>query len=459
MKKFLIAGTFSGVGKTTLTLGIMGALKKRGLKVQPYKVGPDYIDTAYHTHMTGQSSRNLDAYMLKDDQLIYLFNRAMAEKDVAVVEGVMGLYDGYGVDINSCSSSYVAKLLKIPVILVIDGQGMGASAAAMVLGYKLLDQEVEIKGVIVNHVKTASHYKLIQEAVYRYTGIETLGYFPPNEELELGSRHLGLIPSQEMNGLEDKLEKLVEAVEQFIDLNRLIALCEGEEVTTHFRPQISKTKDLKLGVAYDEAFNFYYEDNLELLRDCGVQLIYFSPLRDQVLPTCDGYYIGGGFPEVFGKELEANKALRQALKEAHQAKVPIYGECGGLMYLGESLQDKEGKSYEMVGILPGKSVMTESLKRFGYCEAKANRKTILSQEGQVLRGHEFHHSEFKTELEGAYTLSKDQKKEIMEEWQGGFESGHTLATYLHLHFYTEPTALESFIKVMEKKKEEVTKNE
>ena len=445
-RQFLIAGTSSGVGKTTITLGIMEALKNRGYIVQPYKVGPDYIDTAYHSKVTGRKSRNLDSYMLEDEKVKYLFNRAREDAEIAVVEGVMGLYDGKGASIKHCSSAAMAKLLKLPVILVINAKAMAASSAAMVLGYQLIDPEVKIVGVIANQVKTESHFKLVKEAIESYCNIPVLGYFPPNESLSLPSRHLGLVPSSELEALEAVFTQLGEAVEKSIDLDKLLELCQGEVVESEFKPMIWQDRRLKVvAVAYDEAFNFYYEDNLELLRDLGVRLTFFSPLRDETLPACDFVYIGGGFPEVFAKQLEANDKIRKALKKAHESGIPIYAECGGLMYLGERLVDLEGSSFEMVGIFEGESRMTKGLKRFGYCYGEATEDTILSRKGTVLRGHEFHHSEFFSSEKAVYRMKKNKTDDEDKAWLGGYSKGHTLASYLHLHFYSHLEAVERFL--------------
>lgn len=446
MKKLLIAGTSSGVGKTTLSLGIMQALKKRGYVVQPYKVGPDYIDTAYHTKIAGRSSRNLDSYMLEDEKVKYLFNRAMSHADVAVVEGVMGLYDGRGTKVDDCSSGAVAKLLKLPVILVIDAKAMSASSAAMVMGYQMIDPEVKIAGIIANKVRTEGHFQLVKQSIEHYCKVPVLGYFPPDEKITLPSRHLGLVPSSELEALEETFEKLGEAIEKYIDLDQLLEICESEEVTTCFKPEIKQDRCMKvMAVAFDEAFNFYYEDNLELLRDLGVKLVYFSPLRDEELPSCDLIYIGGGFPEIFAKALERNHKIRQQLKKAHEKGIPIYGECGGLMYLGERLIDLEGNSFEMVGILEGESHMTTGLKHFGYCYGEALEDTFLSQRGMILRGHEFHHSEFHTKEKAAYSMKKNLQDEKSKCWQGGYSKGNTLASYLHFHFYSDLKAVERFL--------------
>ena len=445
-RQFIIAGTSSGVGKTTITLGIMEALKSRGYIVQPYKVGPDYIDTAYHSKVTGRKSRNLDSYMLEDEKVKYLFNRGREDAEIAVVEGVMGLYDGKGASIHQCSSSAMAKLLKLPVILVINAKAMAASSAAMVLGYQLIDPEVKIVGVIANQIKTESHFKLVKEAIESYCNIPVLGYFPPNENFSLPSRHLGLVPSSELEALKDVFTQLGEAIEKFIDIDQLLELCQGEVVESDFKPVIQQDRRLKVvAVAYDKAFNFYYEDNLELLRDLGVKLVYFSPLQDESLPECDFIYIGGGFPEVFAEQLQANEKLRKVLKEAHEYGIPIYAECGGLMYLGERLVDLEGESYEMVGIFEGESHMTKGLKRFGYCYGEAIEDTIFSKKGMVLRGHEFHHSEFFSEETAVYRMKKNKADADDKAWLGGYSKGHTLASYLHLHFYSHLEAVERFL--------------
>ena len=449
-KKILIAGTNSGVGKTTISLGIMQALKNRNMAVQPYKVGPDYIDTAYHTHITKRASRNLDAYMLEEEKLKYLFNRAKQDADISVVEGVMGLYDGKGTDINNCSSSSMAKLLNIPVILVINAKAMAASSAAMVFGYKQIDPELNICGVIANNVRTEGHYKLVKESIEKYCGVEVLGYFPPNENFSLPSRHLGLVPSDEMEALDDKFQSLGAEIEKYININRLLELCETEDVETDYKPEFGlsklvEVKGKKIAIAQDKAFNFYYADNLDLLKDIGLEIVNFSPLYDKALPECDYIYIGGGFPEVFGKELAANEAMREAIKKAHEAGIPIYAECGGLMYLGDGLIDYDENYYEMVGIFEGVSRMTKSLKRFGYCYGIAQEETILSKVGETLRGHEFHHSEFESKKQGVYIMQKGANVKEEDKWRGGYSKGNTLAAYLHIHFYSNLEALAHFL--------------
>ncbi|CEQ19630.1 cobyrinic acid a [[Clostridium] sordellii] len=446
MKKILIAGTNSGVGKTTISLGIMQALTKRNLKVQPYKVGPDYIDPSYHTFITGRDSRNLDSYMLDDEKIKYIFKNASKDADISVIEGVMGLYDGFGIDLNSCTSSYTSKILKSPVILVINGKAMSSSAAAMVLGYKELDKEVNIKGVIVNNVKTKNHYELIKEAVEKYCNVEVLGYFPPNDKFKLDSRHLGLVPSVEIEALTEKFYDLGSEIEKYINIDRLIEISESEEIETSFElNELPKFKSKSIAVAYDKAFNFYYKENLELLNQMNIEIKTFSPLYDEIVPKADCIYIGGGFPEIFAKELGINKKMRESIKKAHEDNIPIYAECGGLMYLGEKLLDLDGNEYEMVGIFEGISNMTKSLKRFGYCDGIAKVDTVLSNKGDIIKGHEFHHSEFNSNEECSYKMVKKRGNKIVDEWYGGYSKGNTLATYLHTHFYNNLDSIIKFV--------------
>ena len=307
MKKILIAGTNSGVGKTTISLGIMQALVKRNMKVQPYKVGPDYIDPSYHTFITGRHSRNLDSYMLDDEKIKYIVNKSSKDADISVIEGVMGLYDGFGIDLDNCTSSHTSKVLKSPVILVINGKSMAASSAAMVLGYKELDKDVNIKGVIVNNVNTNSHYQIIKSSIEKYCNVEVLGYFPPNNKFSLESRHLGLVPSVEMKSLREKFYTLADEIEHYIDIDRIIEISESDEFESDFDFQTlienNKIKEhvnnKSIAIAYDKAFNFYYRENIELLEELGLEINYFSPLEDVSVPNADYIYIGGGFPEIF----------------------------------------------------------------------------------------------------------------------------------------------------------------
>lgn len=443
MKKIVIAGTNSGVGKTTISLGLMKALKNAGKTVQPFKVGPDYIDPMYHKYVTGEYSRNLDSYMLDDEQIKYVFKNSSEGKDISVIEGVMGLYDGLGSDITKHSTASISKLLKAPVILIIDAKGMGSSAAAVVLGYKKIDKDVDIVGVIANNVSSERHYKIVKEAIEKYCGIEVLGHLPTEEKLKMNSRHLGLLPSDEVNDLEYKVEKISEVLEEYIDISRVFELAESENITSSFELSMfsedPEVRDLARGktmaIAFDKAFNFYYPDNIDLLREIGVEIKTFSPISDNEVPEADIIYIGGGFPEMFAKELEANKTMRASIKRAYENNVPIYAECGGLMYLGDSLIDFNGKRYNMVGAISGYSQMKKGLKRFGYCVATAKEDNLIAYKGQQICGHEFHSSEFHSDVETVFSMEKIVGDEIVDHWNGGYYSKNTFATYLHIHFY------------------------
>lgn len=443
MKKILIAGSYSGVGKTTISLGLMKALSKRGKKVQPFKVGPDYIDPMYHRFVTGEWSRNLDSYMLDDEQIKFVFKNSSEGKDISIIEGVMGLYDGIGTEINKHSTSQMSKILKSPVILVIDGKGMGASAGAMVLGYKQLDKDVEIVGVIANNVRTQRHYNIIKESIERFCGIEVLGYLPPDENVSVESRNLGLFPSNEIEDLERKVNTIADEMEKHIDIDRIIELSESENVTSYFElnmfsedPEVRALAEGKtVAVAYDKAFNFYYPDNIDLFKEIGANIITFSPINDEEIPEADLLYMGGGFPEVFAEELEKNVSMRKSIKKAHDEGLAIYAECGGLMYLGDSLVDMDGKKHEMVGAISGYSEIKKGLRRFGYCIATAKEDNLISYKGQEMSGHEFHSSEFYSDLDTAFTMKKVVEDEVVDEWEGGYYVNNTLASYLHIHFY------------------------
>lgn len=447
MKKLLIGATHSGAGKTTITLGIMHALYWRGIMVQPYKVGPDYIDTGWHEQAVGLTSRNLDAFMLSEPTLKYLFNLHARAADMNIIEGVMGLYDGFGIRPDYCSSAGIAKQLNCPVILVVDGKSVSTSLAATVQGFINFDPQVKIAAVIINRVNSDSHYQLLKRAIEYYCSVPVIGRLPVLPELALPSRHLGLVPSEESRDRDRYLYDLSVQIDKYIDLDRLIKLSESTPVKAG-RPDLGRYIDLSgltVAVAKDEAFHFYYQDNFDLLKDLGAKLVEFSPLRDKQLPQCHAVYIGGGFPEVFAEQLSGNHAMRKSLQAAHKAGMPIYAECGGLMYLGNKLIDAEQREYLMMGVLKGHSEMSKGLKRFGYSEGVALQDTLIARKGAKLRGHEFHHSQFITDLPATFAMSKHRDGETVAEWQGGYQVGNTFASYLHLHFWQSPEVINCWL--------------
>lgn len=452
MKRLLFAATTSGTGKTTICCGIMRALKNRNIKVQPYKVGPDYIDIEYHALASGIKSRNLDEFMLPSEEIKYLFAKNAENKDINIVEGVMGLYDGLSDRYDFCSSASMAKLLDIPTILIIDGKAMAGSAGALVLGFKNLDKDVKIAGVIANNVSSDSHFNIIKNAVEKYAGVKVIGRIPKDEKFSLSSRHLGLTPSVEVEDLDKKMDYIASVVEKYIDLDQLLEIANSESIQydKNRRESIKNITNVKLALAYDKAFNFYYQDSLDLLEEMGVELVKFSPIKDKKIPeNVQGIFLGGGFPEVFAKEISENKELLQDIKQKSLNNMPIYAECGGLMYLGKELESTDGNFYEMSGILDGKSIMSKRLQRFGYCTGTAQDQTTITNIGEEVNGHEFHYSDFITDENTIYTMQKTLSDGSLKKWNGGYRKNNTFGTYLHTHFAGNYKIALNFIKNME----------
>lgn len=440
MKKLMIAAASSGSGKTTITLGLLKLLQKQGYHVQPYKVGPDYVDTEYHTRITGTASRNLDMFLVNDrERLNYLFEKEAVKADICVIEGVMGLFDGLGVDKDYCSSAGIAKQLDCPVLLVVNGQSASTSVAALVKGFAEFDPELTICGVIINKVASENHYQLIKKAVETYTDVPVFGYLKREQGIELPSRQLGLVPDREIADVLQKVEQVADDLEKTVDIKRLLTGLSEESILLK-QMTYSDFSDLTVAYALDEAFHFYYQDNLELLQEYGVQLIPFSPMRDQQLPAADLYYFGGGYPEEFASELAKNSMLRAELLEKHKQGAFILAECGGLMYLGETLRLND-QDYPMVGIFKGISEMTMRLRRFGYCYGKLEQDSLIGKKDRVVMGHEFHHSLFESSEPTVMEMWKERDDEIVNRWTGGFQKRNTFASYLHLHFYQSESFL------------------
>lgn len=447
MKRLMIAAPASGTGKTSITLGLMRALRNRGLVVQPYKAGPDYIDPAFHTQAAGRISRNLDLWLLKPETVRGLFAKNAAGADLCLMEGVMGLYDGLGHSLDNGSSAHLARVLELPVVLVVDGRGVSTSAAALVLGFRQLDSRVRLAGVIVNQVSGEKQYQLIREAVESLAGVPCFGYVKADAALRLESRHLGLVPSVETGRLEEKLEQLAEAVRHTVDLAGLERLAaEAGPLAAEPLPALEPGPEVRIGLARDEAFNFYYQDNLDLLEALGVTWVPFSPVHDRALPPgLQGLYFGGGFPEVFAAQLGANGPLREAVRQAAAQGMPLFAECGGYMYLMESLQDFDGNRFPMAGVLPGASVMTQRLQRFGYVTAETAADSLFGPAGTCLKGHEFHRS-LRTGPETAvpaYRVARGRNP--AETWHCGANTGNVLAAYAHIHWYSNLKAAECFV--------------
>ena len=446
--RLVIAGTHSGAGKTSVVTAVLAALKARGLPVFPFKTGPDYIDPAFHAHVTGTASRNLDSWLLDAPTLRGLFVRNTRAEGIALVEGVMGLFDGQGSG-HEGSTAHVAELLDAPVVLVINAQGLSRSAAAMVAGYASFHPRVRVAGVIANRVKSERQYGLIRKSVEEYCSIPCLGYLPEDPSFALKSRHLGLVPSAEVAALDGIVARLGRAAKEYIDLDGLIALAGNVPPLPGLRPPSPATVDsfpVRIGVARDTAFSFYYQDNLDLLQAMGAELVFFSPMWDAALPEgCHGLYLGGGFPEVFAATLAQNAGMRAAVREALAGGMPAYAECGGMAYLCKSLTDADGNEFPMAGVFRSRVTMTGKLQRFGYANLEFLRDTLLGPAGARVRVHEFHYSRLipSEETDGVADCLALQKGDM--HWRGGLATGNVLAGYPHIHFYSNPALARNFL--------------
>ncbi|OYD08811.1 cobyrinate a,c-diamide synthase [Paludifilum halophilum] len=460
--RVVIAGTESGVGKTTVTLGLMAALKQRGLKVQGFKAGPDYIDPGYHTAVTGRSSRNLDTWMMSGDTMREIFLRGGEGADISVVEGVMGLFDGQDPRSDRGSTAEIAVRLDCPVLLIVDVRSMARSAAAVVLGYQSLNPSVRVAGVIANRAGGEGHYRLVKEAIEQECGVPVLGWLERDEKLEMEERHLGLIPALERGACDELFRHAAEAVEKGVDLKTVLAqaqkasplsLPERQMFASHGdRPHASP----RIAVARDAAFHFYYPENLELLEQFGATLLEFSPLAGEPVPEeADGLYIGGGFPEEFVDDLSCQERVRRDLRSRIQQGLPTYAECGGFMFLCQRIIDRKGKSHPMAGVIPATVRMTDRLAALGYREVTALRDTLLLTKGEKARGHEFHYSVL---AEGPPGVPAYEEKSRFGRGETGFVQGNLLAGYTHLHFASNPRMVERWLSHVKKTTRNIDKN-
>lgn len=425
--RILIAGTMSGCGKTTVALSVMAALTARGLNVAPLKVGPDYIDTGFHAAACGRTSDNLDSHLMDKPEILSVLARAEQGADVAVIEGVMGYYDGMDAVSLRCSTWEMAQITHTPVLLVVDASGGAASVAATVRGFQTLVEKSGIAAVIVNRVSSRRHYELVRDAIYHYTGLPCAGYLTKDATISLPSRHLGLIPAEETKARAEKIARAAEMAGETIAFDQLLACAKDAPPLPIKARSYPRREGFRLGVARDEAFGFYYAENLRILRACGMELVEFSPLRDQDLPDrLDGLYIGGGFPEVFADRLCENASMRESIRRALEGGLRCYAECGGLMYLSRAIDGRE-----MVGFLPINCHMTKRLQRFGYC-------VVSDASGLTFPAHEFHHAVAEPigPVRCAYRVQK--ASDPARTWECGYTRENTLAGFPHLHFASHP---------------------
>ena len=446
-KGFVVAGPSSGAGKTTVTLGLMAALKRRGLIVQLFKCGPDFIDSGHHQRVCGRPSRNLDGWMLTPTVNQGTFSRHAASADVSVAEGVMGLFDGASRSSGAGSTAEMATMLGLPILFVVDASKMAGSAAALVHGFATFDPAVRLAGVIFNKVGSTSHYRLLKDALERAGDTVSLGYLPRDEQLRLPERYLGLVTADECVLSEQAVAHLADLIEQYVDLDRVLDVAGVVANRIERVASAPTAAPVRIGVARDRAFCFYYEDNFDALRAAGADLVEFSPLDDRELPDAlDALYFGGGYPELCAEALTANVTMQEAVRRFIESGRTVYAECGGLMYLAQSIQGRDGQTWPMIGALPFTVVMTERLQRFGYVEVTLTQDCVLGATGTTARGHSFHCSriaDVPTDMSQSYRL---QYTLAGTEEAEGFSVGSVLASYIHLHFRSNPSLAPEFVR-------------
>lgn len=445
MKGFLIAGTKSGIGKTTVSMGLMSCFSD----VSPFKVGPDYIDGKFHEYVTGNKSYNLDFFLMGEDGVRESFLKH--HKNFSIAEGVMGLYDGIDNSLDNGSSAHISRILNLPVILIVDGTGRSTSIAAEIMGYQNFDKRVNIIGVIINKISSEKTYEILKEAVEKYCKIKCFGYIPKLENISLSSRHLGLVEAYEVQDLKEKIEVLKKEFQKTIDIK---AIYETAEINPHYKLKNifsdfkDKYKNIKIGIAKDNAFSFYYNDNIEFLKNLGAEIKYFSPLKDEKIPDdVDMLYFGGGYPENYAAELENNISMINSIRDFYNKNGVIYGECGGFIYLSKKLIILDGKEYNFVNLTENIIEMKNRLDigRFGYIN-------IRYGENLCGKGHEFHYSKIKEE-------GKEKKEFKIEKpngrkWECGYSSKNLLCGYPHIHFFKSSDIIFDLLNRAEKSKEQ-----
>ena len=437
--RLVIASPSSGSGKTTVVVALARALRRRGFRVVTFKCGPDYLDPTYHARATGTVSPTLDGWMMGQAGVVSTFNDAAAGADIALIEGMMGLFDGATATTESGSTAEIALWLRAPVVLVVDVSAMARSIAALVHGFRTYDPRIELAGVIANRVGSRDHLQLVQAA----TAIPPLlGGLPNEREHSFPERHLGLVRADAKTLPDATLDHWATLAEEWLNLDAVRASASATpvpDVPTKGLPSASGVR-CRIGIARDVAFDFYYEENLRLLRDHGAELVAFSPLEHAVLPDVDGVYFGGGYPELHGFALETNAMFRESVRRFIEDGGPVYAECGGLMYLTGAIRLANGQVHRMVGAIAAEVTMSDSLRAIGYVEAEAWRETILGPVGTRLRGHQFRYSE----LRNLAPTSGEDDAFVLRSPSGaplgsaGIAPGNVLATYVHAHFASNP---------------------
>jgi cobyrinic acid a,c-diamide synthase len=459
LPRIVIAGTNSGVGKTSLTLALVSALRKRGLAVQTFKVGPDYLDPTYLSIASGRPCYNLDGWMAGKDHVCSLFHERAASADISVVEGVMGMFDGSDPVDPAGSTGEIAAWLQAPVLLVVNAHGMARSIAALVKGYAEFDPLVALRGVIANRCGSERHGHWLGESLRAFGLPPTVAWPVRGAFTALQSRHLGLVTADTRNLPHEALDSYAEALEQYANLDAIIEIARAAPVMPEIDPTVPFTnvEPIRLGLAFDEAFHFYYADNLEALEARGCKLVRFSPLTDAGLPAdLDGIYFGGGYPEEHAAGLSRNDAMIRDVRDFVGSGRPVYAECGGLMYLCRGIELADGVRHELVGAVPHWTRMLPRLRTLGYAEVTVQQDSLFGPQGSVLRGHEFHYSElaeepeWSNEVRPAYRTRRMRSDEQLFE---GFQIGNVVASYVHVHFASRPHAVDHFVALCRKMRE------
>lgn len=458
--RIMLAAPSSGSGKTLITCGLLQALKNKGLKLASFKCGPDYIDPLFHTRVLGVPSRNLDTYFSGRELTRALFGTHAQQADLAVMEGVMGFYDGVAGVTLTASSWELADVTDTPVILVINMRGMSLSVAALIQGFLQMQPKSHIGGVILNQTSEVMCRQL-EPVIQERCGIPVIGFVPKVSDCVIESRHLGLVTPAELTDLQERIEKLAEILADTLDLDAIIRLAQEasnmtwtpleqflpEEYQDRVKKQNAEAKEvqtetLRIGVARDEAFCFYYEDNLDLLRMLGAETVFFSPLHDEKLPEhLQGLLIGGGYPELYAKQLSENESMRGEIREKIEAGMPYLAECGGFMYLHETMEDMQKCSWPMAGVLKGNAYYTGKLGRFGYVELTAKEDQMLCQSGEQIKAHEFHYFD-STENGAAFHAAKPKRSRGWDCIQAGVAYA---AGFPHLYYYSNPKFAANFV--------------
>lgn len=457
--RLLIAAPQGRSGKTTITVGLLAALTARGVKVQPFKKGPDFIDPSWLTKVAGRTCRNLDSYMMDKETIKASFATHSQGADISIIEGAMGLFDGVDLE-GSGSAAEVAKTVKAPVILVVNCTRMTRSVAAMVQGYRYFDKDVNVAAVVLNNVGRSRHENILRKSIEKYCDIPVVGAMPRGDQYGIPDRHLGLIPAEEDQGLYQAVERLAEAANKYLDIDKILEVAGTAptlDVTTNVAPalvQIKRPHEIdynnnrpKIGVIMDRSFSFYYPENLESLENAGADLVAIDAINDPKLPSVDMLFIGGGFPEVMAEELEKNHSLRQQIKENIEQGLPVYAECGGLIYLGRSIQ-WQGKTNQMVGALPFDIEMIKKPMGHGYMRVEVQKDNPWLPAGSKLIGHEFHHSKVinleRDKVDFAYRVTKGYG---IDGQQDGILYKNVFAAYNHIHALAVPQWAENMVKI------------